>query len=223
MRYYQFESSSKEKLSIGKLVCLAQTYKKHADEMNSTPAKEPVLFLKPSSSVIFSGDSIVLPQMGHQFHHEVEVGVIIGKTVKHIKKEDALDVIKGFAVCLDITARDIQSHAKKQGLPWAISKGFDTFAPLSTVIDFEQVKHPNALAFSLRVNDVLKQQGNTCDLLWSIEEIISYISQIMTLEPGDIILTGTPEGVGDIRHGDTLVADLASFCSLTVNVKKHMS
>jgi len=223
MRYYQFESSSKENLSIGKLVCLAQTYKKHADEMNSTPAKEPVLFLKPSSSVIFSGESIVLPQKGHQFHHEVEVGVIIGRTVKHIKKEDALDTIKGFAVCLDITARDIQSQAKKQGLPWTISKGFDTFAPLSTVIDSEQVKHPNALAFSLRVNDVLKQQGNTCDLLWSIEEIISYISQIMTLEPGDIILTGTPEGVGEIHPGDTLVADLASLCSLSVDVKKQMS
>ena len=219
MRYYQFESSSEENLSIGKLVCLAQTYKKHADEMKSTPAKEPVLFLKPASSVIFSGESIVLPQMGHQFHHEVEVGVIIGKTVKSIQVEDALDAIKGYAICLDITARDIQSQAKKQGLPWTIAKGFDTFAPLSSVIPSDKVKHPNALAFSLKVNNVLKQQGNTSDLLWSIEEIISYISQIMTLEPGDIILTGTPEGVGEIHPGDTLDAELSSFCSLTVDVK----
>lgn len=216
---YIFEDELRRDISVGKLVCLARTYKKHADEMKTGIPAEPLLFLKPSSSVIFDGESIVYPSMSKCLHHEVELGVVIGKKCKNVSKNNALDYVLGYCVCLDITARDIQSVAKRNGWPWGISKGFDTFAPVSNVVLKEKIVDPNNLDILLKVNGEIKQKSNTRNMVFSVEEIIEFISSIMTLEPGDLIMTGTPEGVGEIQRGDVLEAKLSDMCFLKVDVR----
>ena len=220
MTYYRFDEPSPP-LTIGKLVCLARTYRKHAVEMKAEVTKDPLLFLKPASSVIFNGDTIVIPRRSTSLHHEVELGVIIGKKAKKIAPEKALEYVRGYLVGLDITARDLQAEAKKQGWPWSIAKGFDTFAPLSNAVDQGAVSNPNDLDLSLRVNTMIRQQSNTGNMVYPVEDIIAYVSSIMTLETGDLIMTGTPEGVGEIHHGDILEARLSDLCMLTVDVKKE--
>lgn len=214
---YIFKDGVKRDIVIGKLVCLARSYKKHAQEMKSDIPKEPVIFLKPASSVIFNGDTIKIPKMSKSIHHEVELGVVIGKKCKNISKKDAMDYVLGYLVALDITARDIQTEFKKKGWPWTIAKSFDTFAPISDVVLKEKVRSPQNLDICLKVNDEIRQNSNTNFMIFSIEEIIEYISKIMTLESGDLILTGTPEGVNEIVKGDVLEANLGNVCSLKVN------
>ncbi len=218
MTDYRFQNYAKH-VRIGKIICLARTYKEHAREMNTTVTEDPLLFLKPSSSVIFNHETIIIPHMSQCLHHEVELGVIIGKSGKHITEEKAFQHVLGYLVALDITARDIQSIAKKNGWPWGIAKGFDTFTPLSDVVLKETVTNPQNLDLELKINGTIKQKANTNQMIYSIERIISFISKIMTLEGGDLILTGTPEGVGEIKEGDILEARLGSSCLLTVNVK----
>ncbi len=220
MKYYHFQNEHTS-LSIGKIICLARTYKKHATEMKTNPPPDPLLFLKPASSIIFSGESIQYPAQSTCVHHEVELGVVINKQAKDISKKDALSIVGGYVVGLDITARDIQSIAKKNGWPWSIAKGFDTFAPISDVVSCTDVTNPNHIDFSLRVNSHVRQKGNTSDLIWDIETLISHISRIMTLEPGDLILTGTPEGVSEIQIGDQITADLDGLVTLSVKVTKR--
>lgn len=219
MPNYIFQDKTVGNLSIGKLVCLARTYKKHAEEMQSKLPEKPVLFLKPASSIIFDGDSIVYPKISKCLHHEVELGVVIGKKCKDISKEKALDYVLGYCVCLDITARDIQSNAKKNGLPWGIAKSFDTFAPISDIILKDEISDPNILDICLKVNGEVRQSSNTKNMVFSVEQIIEFISGIMSLEKGDLIMTGTPEGVAEIHKGDILEANLGDICHLKVDTR----
>ena len=219
MTYYIFKDGVKRNITIGKLVCLARTYKKHAQEMSSEIPKDPLLFLKPASSVIFNGDSIKIPKMSKCIHHEVELGIVIEKKCKNVSKKDVMDHVLGYLVALDITARDLQLELKKKGFPWGIAKGFDTFAPISDVVLKENVPNPQNLDISLKLNGKIKQNSNTGFMIFTIEEIIEFISKIMTLVPGDLIMTGTPEGVGEIKPGDILEAKLGNICSLKVDVE----
>ena len=219
MTNYVLNSNIKKEIRIGKIVCLARTYKKHAEEMKSKITEDPLLFLKPSSSVIYNGGTIIIPKRSKCLHHEVELGVVIGKKCKNISQKHALDYVLGYLVALDITARDIQSEAKKNGWPWSIAKGFDTFAPISDVILKKDVKDPNELDLILKVNGNIRQKSNTCFMIYSVERIIEFISTVMTLEEGDLIMTGTPEGVDEIKSGDVLDAKLGDICNLKVNVK----
>ena len=219
MVYYLFKDRIDRKIQIGKIICLARSYKKHAEEMKSVITEDPLFFLKPASAIIFNGESIIVPKISNCLHHEVELGVVIGRRCKNVSQKEALDYVLGYLVALDITARDIQSEAKKKGFPWDIAKGFDTFAPISHVVLKENVADPNKLDISLKVNQAIKQNSNTRNMIYSVERIIEYISQIMTLEVGDLILTGTPEGVDEIVSGDILEAQLDKICSLKVNVK----
>jgi len=216
---YKFENNKEKKLEVGKIICLARTYKKHADEMSTKITKKPLLFFKPPSSIIFNNESIILPKISKQVHHEVELGIVISKKGKNILKNNAIDHILGYLIGLDITARDIQSNAKKMGWPWGIAKGFDTFTPISNVILRKDIKNPNNLDISLMVNNKYMQKSNTKNMIFSVEEIIEFISDIMTLEPGDLILTGTPEGVNEIKKGDVLKANLNNKINLRVDVK----
>ena len=202
MTNYLFEENINEILPIGKIVCLARNYKKHAIEMNAKITSEPVFFLKPASSVIFNGSAIIIPKRSKKINFEVEFGVVISKKCKKVKKESALDYIIGYLIGLDITARDIQSAAKKEGLPWCISKGFDTFAPISNIIYKNILPNPNDVNISLKVNNEIRQKSNTKNMIYSVEQLIEFISDIMTLESGDLIFTGTPEGVGEIVDND---------------------
>jgi len=220
MTNYRFQLSSKQ-VRIGKIICLARTYAKHAREMNAVVTENPLLFLKPDSSVIFDQGTILIPRQSSCLHHEVELGVVVGKTGRHIKQEQATEHVLGYCVALDITARDLQTEAKKNGWPWAIAKGFDTFAPLSDVVLKERVPTPQNLDLELKINSTVRQHANTNQMIYSLERIISFISDIMTLKRGDLILTGTPEGVGEIKEGDILEARLGSICSLRVDVKRE--
>ena len=202
MTNYIFRNYS-EQVDIGKIICLARTYQKHAQEMKTTVPKYPLLFLKPC------------------LHHEVELGVVIRKDGKHITQDKAMSHVLGYLVALDITARDIQSVAKKNGWPWSIAKGFDTFSPISDVVLKDAVSNPLDLDLELKVNGVVKQQSNTKYMMFSIERIIEFISEVMTLRRGDLILTGTPKGVGEIVEGDVIEAYLENVCSLKVDVKKE--
>jgi len=219
MTDYIFKDSSRKNVPIGKFVCLARTYRKHAQEMNTNVTKDPLLFLKPASSVIFDGGSIIIPRMSKCLHHEVELGVVIGKKCKNVSQKEALDYVLGYLLALDITARDIQSEAKKNGWPWGIAKGFDTFAPVSKVVLKEDVSDPNNLDLWLKVNGEIRQNSNTSYMIYSVERIIEFISGIMTLERGDLIMTGTPEGVGEVVVGDVIEAALGDVCSLRVDVR----
>jgi 2-keto-4-pentenoate hydratase/2-oxohepta-3-ene-1,7-dioic acid hydratase in catechol pathway len=219
MTNYIFSNGSNKKLAIGKLVCLARTYHKHAKEMNTKVTEKPLLFLKPASSIIFNNEYIVLPNNSKNVHHEVELCIIIGEKCRKVKSMNAINYVLGYCLGLDITARDIQSVAKKNGWPWGIAKGFDTFAPISSVVLKEKISDPHNLDIWLKVNGKLRQNSNTKYMIYTIGEIIEFVSNIMTLQPGDMIMTGTPEGVAEIKKGDKIEAKLGNICSLIVNVK----
>ena len=159
--------------------------------------------------------------MSSCLHHEVELGIVIGKDGKHITQNSAMSHVLGYVIALDITARDIQSVAKKNGWPWSIAKGFDTFAPISNVVLKEEISNPLDLDLEFTVTGVITQRSNTKFMIFSIERIIEFISEVMTLKRGDLILTGTPEGVGEIVEGDVIEANLGTICSLKVDVKKE--
>lgn len=187
-----------------KVVCVGRNYRGHIAEMRSEYPMEPVLFLKPPSSLIGDGDPILLPRGIGRVDHEAELAVIIGNRGKNVLVEDALDCIAQVAVFNDVTARDLQATAKKKGLPWTISKGIDTFSPISNACPVENVEDLQDLDIELRVNGVVRQRGSTSEMVFSVAELVAYISRWMTLEEGDIIATGTPEGVGPIQPGDTI-------------------
>ena len=206
-------------LSVGKILCLGRNYPEHAREMEAEAPTIPVVFLKPSTALLEPGGKIVIPSFCRQPHHEVEMVVVVGKSGKDIRPDDAMDHVEGYALGLDMTLRDVQMEAKKKGLPWSVAKGFDTSAPLSEAVPRNAVRNPHALDISLRVNGALRQNSNTRNMIFGIPEIIAYLSSIFTLEAGDLLFTGTPEGVGPVHHGDTLEASLESVGTLTVRVE----
>ena len=182
----------------GKVICIARNYEEHAKEQNVPVPETPMLFLKPPSSVIRSGAAINLPPQSSQVEHEAELAVVIGKQGKWIEIEDAVEHILGYTIANDVTARDLQ---KKDG-QWTRAKGFDTFCPLGPWIETEL--DPADLLITCRVNGELRQMASTKEMVFSIPQLISFISSIMTLEPGDVILTGTPAGVGSLETGDVV-------------------
>ncbi|MCA6213619.1 fumarylacetoacetate hydrolase family protein [Thermococcus bergensis] len=189
-----------------KIICLGRNYAEHARELGHEIPEEPVIFLKPPSALIGPGQTIILPRRSNRVDHEVELAVIIGKRGKNIPREKAMDYILGYTILMDITARDLQWEAKKKGLPWTVAKGFDTFAPIGPrVVDKREI-NVDDLEIGLKVNGEVRQLSRTSKMIFKIDEIIEYVSGIMTLEPGDIIATGTPEGVGPLRHGDVVEA-----------------
>ena len=163
----------------------------------------PIVFQKPVTSVIAEGQTIRLPR-GIEVHHEIELAVLIGKEGRFIPVDAADEYILGYALALDMTARNLQTESKKNGWPWDISKGYDTFLPLSHFVPKEQIADPYSLEMELIINGTTKQRGKTGDMHYKINEMIAYISQAITLKPGDLILTGTPAGVGPVVHGDVL-------------------
>lgn len=195
-------------LEFGTIYCIGRNYAKHAKELGNETPSEPVVFLKPRSSIVFSGSPVSLPEQSGEVHHEVELVILIGTEIKNVSPEKAENAIKAIAVGLDLTARDLQSQAKKKGLPWSVAKGFDTFAPLGPFTALTPKTDLRELEIELRVNDTVRQKGNTSHMIFPVTELISYLSHRFTLYPGDVIFTGTPEGVGPVQTGDTLTAKL---------------
>lgn len=207
-------------LTPGKLLCIGRNYARHAAEMQSAVPDEPMIFLKPATALIPSGEAIVLPPASNDVHHEVELVAVIGKRGKHIAEADALDHVAAYAVGLDITARDIQAKAKQKGHPWSVAKGFDTFAPLGDPVPARDVFNPQTLTIRLTVNGEVRQDGRTADMIFSVAHLIAFASTIFTLEPGDLLYTGTPEGVGPVHAGDVLEATVTGLPALTVSVRQ---
>ena len=218
MNYIEFDGSS-DKVPVGKILCLGRNYSAHAREMHAEIPESPVIFLKPSTALLYEGGKVVIPSCSRNVHHEIEMVVAIGKNGKHVSVDRALDFVSGYAVGLDMTLRDVQAEAKKKGLPWSVAKGFDTSAPVSRFVHSMKIEDPHALEITLRVNGVVRQHSNTSMMIFRVEEMISYISSIFTLEAGDLIYTGTPEGVGGVVSGDQLEAELESVGTLRVSVQ----
>ncbi len=205
-------------LRPSKIVCLGRNYAEHAKELGHEVPKEPVIFLKPPSSLIGPNEAIILPKKSREVHHEVELAVIIGKRAKRVPAEKAMEYVLGYTVLLDVTARDLQWEAKRRGLPWTVSKGFDTFAPVGPRVVDRRELNIDDLELGLRVNGEVRQLARTSEMIFKIPEIIEYVSGIMTLEPGDIIATGTPAGVGPLRHGDRVEAWIEGIGKLEEDV-----
>jgi len=218
MALVEFRDSDR-KVQVGKIFCVGRNYAAHAKEMHAETPEAPVIFLKPPTAILHNGGEVVLPPFSQELHYEVEMVVLMGREGKNISQKVARTFVGGYAVGLDMTLRDVQAEAKKKGLPWSVAKGFDTSAPVSSFVEPERVPDPHALDISLKVNGVVRQHANTREMMFSIDEIIAYISSIFTIEPGDLIFTGTPEGVGQVVSGDRLEAALESVGTLQVSVR----
>jgi len=212
-------SGTPREFPIGKILCIGRNYAEHNRELGNEPPATPVIFMKPASSVIDDGGTIVIPPYSSDCHHEAELALLIGKPGKNIPMEEAMSYLAGYGVAIDLTLRDVQSELKKKGLPWDIAKGFDTACPLSIFVPPEQIGDPQNLQIRLTVNDELRQDGSTAMMLHTIPAIVSYMSGIFTLEPGDVILTGTPAGVSSIQSGDVVVAEISGVGSIRVTVQ----
>ena len=203
---------------VGKILGIGTNYASHAAEMGSGVGGDPVVFLKPASALCGDGAVVRAPGPGHELHHEVELVVAIGRGGRRIPFEQALAHVGGYAVGLDLTLRDLQREAKKLGRPWALAKGFDTSAPVSAFTAAGAVPDPQKLLLTLKVNGTLRQSGSTADMIVPVAGLIAVVSQFMTLEPGDLIFTGTPAGVGALKEGDVLEAEAAGVGMLRVTV-----
>ena len=207
-------------LQFGNIFCIGRNYVEHAKELKNEVPSQPLVFLKPTSSITFDGDEIHIPKQSNNVHHEVELIIAIGKTGKNIPKEKALEHIDGYGIGIDVTARDIQQKAKEKGHPWSVAKGFDTFAPLSTFVASAKIEDPQNLDLQLTVNNEVRQSDSTKLMIFPVVELIHYLSTIFTLQPGDIIMTGTPKGVSPLQKGDNIEASLnngLATLSVTVN------
>ncbi len=202
-----------------KIICIGRNYSEHIKELNSPVPAEPVFFMKPDSALLTRNRPFYLPDFSTNVHYEVELVLRISKLGRNIQKKFAATYFDAIGPGLDITARDIQERAKKQGLPWLIAKGFDQSAPIGKFLPKESFKDLNDISFHLDLNGKTVQQGNSSEMIFSFEDIISYISRFMTLRTGDLIFTGTPSGVGPLKIGDRLEAFIGDARLLTCPVK----
>lgn len=205
---HQFTDKSVPVLPVGKVVCVGRNYAAHAKELNNPVPTMPLLFMKPATALRPLAEPIYLPAYTNDCQYEIEVAVLIAKQLTNATSSEAAQSIAGYGLALDLTLRDIQQQLKQQGQPWERAKAFDGSCPISPFVKPELIKDPQQLEFNLQVNNVVKQQGNTHDMLWPITVLISHISQYFTLLPGDVVLTGTPTGVGALHPGDNLALSL---------------
>jgi 5-carboxymethyl-2-hydroxymuconate isomerase len=217
MKKIKIRNSSRE-FTVGKIVCVGRNYVEHAKELGNEVPEKPVIFLKPSSSLIFSGDEIIYPSFSNEMHHEVELVLLIGKRIKDGNIYEAKDAIIGYGVGLDMTLRDIQNELKKKGHPWTIAKCFDTSAVVSDFILKGNYKLTLNEEISLSVNGIIKQKERLNKMIFNPAQIIEYISTLMTLEEGDLVFTGTPAGVSKVNKGDKLNAEISGIAKLDCGI-----
>ncbi len=195
-------------LTPNTIFCIGRNYEAHARELNNPVPKRPVIFTKPITSLCFDESIIPLPADFGEIHYETEIVVAIGKAGRNIPVSVAEEYIAGYAIGIDFTARDLQSELKQKSHPWEIAKGLDNFAPVSSFVEKNQISDPNQIGLRLLINGEEKQHGNSTDMIFPIVELISHLSRYFTLNPGDLVFTGTPEGVGPVKSGDKMTAIL---------------
>ena len=202
-----------------KIIAIGRNYQEHAKELNNPIPTEPVVFLKPDTALLKEGKAFYHPDFSNDIHYEVELIIKIGKEGKHITTKFARNYIEAIGLGIDFTARDLQQKCKEKGLPWEIAKAFDHSAPIGEFIPVNEIPDLNAIQFSLKQNQIVVQNGNSADMIFSFDDIISYVSQRFTLKKGDLIFTGTPAGVGKINIGDLLEGYISDRKMLSVPVK----
>jgi 2-keto-4-pentenoate hydratase/2-oxohepta-3-ene-1,7-dioic acid hydratase in catechol pathway len=207
-----------DEVTVGKIVCVGRNYAAHAAELGNEVPEKPVLFLKPPSALIYSHEQIIHPLFSDNMHHEVELVLLIGYKVKNADEAAAENAIAGIGVGLDMTLRDVQDELKKKGHPWTLAKCFDTSAAVSEIIATEDYRLTMNEEIVLTVNGTVKQKEKLNMMLFNPVALVEYISSIMTLEPGDLIYTGTPAGVSKVNRGDKLVAEIADVVQLECEV-----
>ncbi len=211
-----------ETFPVHRIYCVGRNYEEHAKEMGFTGREPPFFFLKPADSlvVVEAGQTGTMPypSLTHNLHHEIELVVAIGQGGKNIQAGDANKHIYGYAVGLDMTRRDLQNDMKKQGRPWCIGKAFDHSAPIGPITPKAQAGDVNKAEISLQVNGADRQRSNVAKLIWSVAETIEHLSAAWELQPGDLIFTGTPEGVAAVVQGDVLSVQVAGLGQLDVRI-----
>ncbi len=207
---------------VRRIYCVGRNYAAHAREMGHDPDREPPFFFtKPADAIVSASDGVVdvaYPTQTNDYQHEIELVVALQKGGRNISVDSALELVFGYAVGLDMTRRDLQNAAKKLGRPWDMAKGFDQSAPCAPLTPVAQVGHLDKGAISLKVNGEVRQDGDLSDVIWSVAETISFLSGLVELFPGDIIYTGTPEGVSPVKKGDKLLGHVDGLVDLNVRI-----
>ena len=212
-------AGSEDLFPVNRAFCIGRNYADHAIEMGGNPDREePFFFMKPASAIIPGGGRLPYPSATENLHHEVELVVAIARGGRDIPVEGALDCVFGYAVGIDLTRRDLQDVAKKAGRPWDMAKGFDASGPVGTLTPVAACGHVADAAISLSVGGAVRQSGNVNQMIWKTSEMISILSTLFTLQPGDVILTGTPSGVGPVQRGDTMHGHIAGVGDLELVV-----
>jgi fumarylpyruvate hydrolase len=210
-----------ESFPVSRVYCVGRNYAEHAVEMGHDPDREPPFFFaKPADSVVSSGEILPFPSVTEDLHHEIELVVALGEGGADLSASDALSHVFGYAVGLDMTRRDLQAEAKKLGRPWDMAKGFDRSAPVSAISPVSAIGHPERGSIWLRINDELRQEGDLSQQIWKVPETIAYLSTLVELRPGDLIMTGTPKGVGPVHRGDRLVGHIDGVGDLEVTYRE---
>ena len=203
---------------VGKIVCVGINYLDHMLEMGNEKPDKPVLFLKPSTSILNEGQAIHLPGYSREVHHEIELALLVGKTAVAITGNDWRKYVAGAGIAIDLTLRDLQHEARRKGLPWSVCKGFDGACPISAFVPLEKVADLQSLPLILKVNGETRQQGNTKNMFFTIDRLLEYITTIFTLETGDVIITGTPAGVSPVKAGDKIEAEIQGIGKMEFSV-----
>jgi fumarylpyruvate hydrolase len=206
-----------ERFPVHRVYCVGQNYVAHAVEMGATGREPPLFFDKPADAVTTARE-IPYPPCTGDLHHEVELVVALGDGGRDLTPEQARDRVFGYAVGVDLTRRDLQAAAKKRGAPWTTAKGFDHSAPLSPIRPAARVVDPGNAAIRLAVNGLMRQQGNTADMTWSVPELLAELSRYVELKAGDLVFTGTPEGVGPLERGDLVGCAIEGVGTLSFTV-----
>ncbi len=214
-------SGSDLRLPVRRVFCVGRNYAEHAREMGHDPEREPpFFFMKAADSIAHAGATLRFPPGTSDLHHEIEMVVAIGKDGANIPVEKALDHVFGYGVGLDMTRRDLQGEAKKMGRPWEMGKAFDNSAPCTALKTVAMAGHPARGAIWVKVNGAVKQKGDLSEMIWNVPEMISYLSRLITLRAGDLIMSGTPAGVGPVQAGDKLEGHVDGVGDLTVTYSK---
>lgn len=210
---------SAARFPVRRVFCVGRNYAAHAREMGADTREPPFFFTKPADALVQTPATIAYPRATNDLHHEIELVVAIGKGGADIAVADALNHVWGYAVGVDLTRRDLQAGFKTKSHPWDMAKGFDQSAPVSAIAAAAKIGHPDKGAITLSINGAEKQRGDLDDMIWTVPETIAALSKFVELAPGDLIFTGTPEGVGPVARGDRLVGKVDGVGELQLDVK----
>jgi fumarylpyruvate hydrolase len=202
---------------VRRIYCVGRNYAAHTREMGGDPTREdPFFFMKPADAIVMSGATLPYPSATRNLHHEIELVVALKGGGSNVPADKVLDLVYGYAVGLDMTRRDLQNAAKAGGKPWDMGKGFDRSAPITALKPAAKIGHPSKGAIWVKVNGTVKQSGDLADLIWSVPETLAYLSGLVELAPGDLIYTGTPDGVGPVVAGDLLEGHVDGVGDLSI-------